>query len=58
MENPTHDELIDRLQACSLINHPDRPWSNQGKINISISWEGKYDELKSRVESLEAKLTD
>lgn len=58
MENPTHDELINRLEACSKINHPDRLWSEQGKVNISISWDGKYDELKNRVEKIEKEIKE
>lgn len=53
---PTFNELIDRLQVCSEINHPNRLWSAEAKVEIAHAWVGKYDELKQRVEELEAKL--
>ncbi|MES2593134.1 MAG: hypothetical protein V4608_14725 [Bacteroidota bacterium] len=56
MENTEFEKLIERLHACSLIKHPNRPWSDQGKINISISWEYRQDQLKERVEKLEKEL--
>lgn len=53
---PTFIELIDRLKVCSEINHPDRPWSEETKVNIAFEWVNKYDELKTRVETLETKI--
>lgn len=53
---PTFNQLIDRLEYCSSINHPDRLWSAESKVNIANEWIGKYDELKKRVETLEVAL--
>ena len=49
-------DLIDRLQAVSTINHPERPWSNDTYYTIAFQWIGKEDDLKRRVEMLEARL--
>lgn len=49
-------DLIDRLQAVSTINHPQRPWSEDFYYSCAMAWIGKEEELKQRVEMLEARL--
>lgn len=50
------DDLIDRLQKCSEIKHPNRPWSEETKVNIAFQWIGKEADLKARVEKLEKEI--
>ncbi len=47
--------LIDRLHACSLINHPDRQWSNDTYYAIAFEWIGKDEELRTRVLEVEGR---
>ena len=49
-------DLIDRLQAVSTVNHPQRPWSNDFYYAVAFQWKGKEEELRQRVEMLEARL--
>lgn len=49
-------DLIERLEACSLINYPNRPWNEEFRLDCVFEWIGKEYELKNRVESLEAKI--
>lgn len=55
MENSFND-LIDRLAKCSAINHPDRPWSEETRVNIAFAWIGKEAELLQLVEKLEKEI--
>lgn len=56
MSNAEFDKLIDRLRVCSEINHPSRPWSDEGYAAIKFAWSDKRVELKERVESLEKEI--
>jgi hypothetical protein len=49
-------QLIKRLEAISLINHPTRPWNEEFRVDVAFEWMGKEDELKKRIESLELKI--
>lgn len=51
-------DLIDRLQAVSEINHPDRLWSNDFYYECAFRWKNKIPELRERVLTLEAKLKE
>jgi len=51
-------DLVERLEACSLINHPNRPWNEEFRVNCRFEWIGKEVELRKRVESLEAKIKE
>lgn len=48
--------LMDRLQACSHINHPNRLWSREFYYECAWRWRDKIDLLKERVLKLEKKL--
>lgn len=48
--------LIDRLQKCSHINHPDRLWSIDTYYGIAFQWMGKKKELEERVLKLETEI--
>lgn len=40
----------------SIINHPDRPWSEEGKKAISEAWDNNERLLRLRVQKLEKEL--
>jgi len=58
MNEPDYLYLINRLEACSAINHPDRLWTDEFRVSCTEIWRGKEQQLKERVEKLEAELTD
>jgi len=55
-EVDSFQDLIERLEACSLINHPNRPWNEEFRVHCTFEWLGKEVELKKRVEELEEKI--
>jgi len=42
MQNKTtFDSLIDRLKIHSEWKYPNRPWSEETRVNIAFAWIGK-----------------
>lgn len=54
MENSKEiDSLLTRLEAISLILHPERPWNDAFRSEAHKQWDGKEEALKDRIKSLE-----
>lgn len=49
-------QLIDRLQKCSEINYPNRPWNIQFYNQCAFLWKDKIPALRSRVLKLEKQI--
>ena len=60
MENKESElyPLIDRLQKCSEINYPNRPWNIQFYNQCAFLWKDKIQALKARVIKLESELNN
>lgn len=56
--SPELYSLIDRLQKCSEVNYPNRPWHRDFYYECAYQWKDKINELEERVLELESKINN
>lgn len=57
-ENSKFEELVDRLEKCSLIRYPSRLWGDIFRKYVITGWINREKQLEQRVLKFENEITE